>query len=64
MKFWGEIHFYGDKILVSTISLKQNFSGHNKIGEHCPLMPLLATGLPVKQKFCTWMKILLHFVFG
>jgi len=42
---------------------KTNFSGHNKIGEHCPWMPHLATGLPVKKKFCTWMKILLHYVF-
>jgi len=29
---------------------KTNFSGHNKIGEHCPGMPPLATSLPVKQK--------------
>jgi len=43
---------------------KTNFSGHNKIGEHCPGMPLLATGLPVKQKFPTWMKMFLHYVFG
>jgi len=27
-------------------------------------MPPLSTGLPVKQKFRTWMKILLHYVFG
>jgi len=25
IKFWEEIHFYGDKILVFTICLKQNF---------------------------------------
>jgi len=36
---------------------KTNFSGNNKIGEHCPRMP-------VNQKFCTWLKILLHYVFG
>jgi len=35
---------------------KTNFSGHNIIGEHCPRIPLLATCLPVKQKFRTWMK--------
>jgi len=27
-------------------------------------LPPLATRLPVKQKFRTWMKILLHYVFG
>jgi len=27
-------------------------------------MPTLATGLPVNQKFRTWMKILLHYVLG
>jgi len=43
---------------------KTNFSGHNKIGEYCPWMPPLAMCLPVKQKFHTWMKILLHYVFG
>jgi len=43
---------------------KTNFSGHNEIGEHCLRMPPLTTGLPVKQKFRTWMKILLHYVFG
>jgi len=43
---------------------KINFSGHNKIGEHGPRMPPLATGLPVKQKFRSGMKILLHYVFG
>jgi len=47
--------------------LKTDFSGRNKIlraqkiGEHCPRMPPLATGLLVKQKFHTWMKILLHY---
>jgi len=43
---------------------KPNFSGHNKTGEYYPRMPPLATGLPVKQKFRTWMKILLQCVFG
>jgi len=43
---------------------RTNFSVHNKIGEHCPRRPPLATGLPVKQKFRTWMKILQHYVFG
>jgi len=43
---------------------KTKFSGHNIIWEHCPRMLPLATRLPVKQKFCTWMKILLHYVFG
>jgi len=27
-------------------------------------MPRLATGLPIKQEFRTWIKILLHCVFG
>ena len=45
-------------------TFKKNFSGYNMIGEHSPRMPPLATGLPVKQKFRTWMKILLHYVFG
>jgi len=36
---------------------KINFSWHNVIGEHCPRMPSLATRLPVKQKFRTWVKI-------
>jgi len=43
---------------------KTNFSGHNKLGEHCSRMPPLATGLPVKQKFRACMKILLHYVSG
>jgi len=30
--------------------------GAQKIGEHCPPMPPLATSLPVKQNFRTWMK--------
>jgi len=40
------------------------FSGHNTTGEHCPRMPPLVMRLPVNQKFRTWMKILLHYVFG
>jgi len=44
--------------------LKKNFSGRNMIGEHCPRMSPLAARLRVKQKFRTWMKILLHCVFG
>jgi len=45
-----------------------NISGHKnlgpqKIGDHCPRMSPLATGLLVKQKFRTWMKLLLHYVF-
>jgi len=50
--------------------LKTNFCGHKKIlgaqkiGEHCPRMPPFAIGLSVKQNFRTWMKILLHYVFG
>jgi len=49
---------------------KTKFSGHNqilgpqKIGEHCPQMSSLATGLLVKQNFRTWMEIRLHYVFG
>jgi len=43
---------------------KPNFSGHNIIGEHCPRMPPLVMRLPVKQKFRSWMKILLHCLFG
>ena len=44
---------------------KTNFSGHKKIlghkklGSTTPDCPL-ATGLPVKQTFRTWIKILLH----
>jgi len=45
------------------------FSGHKKIfgaqknwGALHPNTPV-ATGLPVKQNFRTWMKILLHYVF-
>jgi len=43
---------------------KTNFSGYNKIGEHCPRTPPLATGLPAKQTFRAWMKTLLCYVFG
>jgi len=43
---------------------KTKFSRHNIIGEHCPRMRPLTTRQPVKQKFLTWMKILLHYVFG
>jgi len=49
---------------------KKNFSGHNKIlglqkiGDHCPRMIPLTTGLLVKQKFRTWMKRLLHDIIG
>jgi len=49
---------------------KATFYGHNKIlgsqkiGENCPQMPSLTTGVLVKQTFRTWMKALLHYVFG
>jgi len=44
--FWREIHFYWEKILVFTISLKQiflgtiKFWGHKKIGENLPRITL------------------------
>jgi len=43
---------------------KTTFSGHNMIGKHCPRMLPLATHLPAKKMFRTWVKILLHYVFG
>jgi len=39
------------------------FWGHKNWGALPPNAPL-ATGLLVKQKFRTWMKILLRYVFG
>ena len=37
---FGEIHFYGDKILVFTICLKQNFLDIIKLGSTAPECPL------------------------
>jgi len=60
----GENTFLAGQDFNFSYMFKTNFSGHNKLGEHCSRMPPLATGLPVKQKFRAWMKILLHYVSG
>jgi len=51
-------------VFKTKFSGQKKILGAQKIGEHCPRMPPLATSLPAKQNFRTWMKILLHYVFG
>jgi len=42
---------------------QKSFWGTKNLGALLP-NALLATGLPVKQNFRTWMKILLRYIFG